>query len=358
MRSRKSEEEFGYKIKKVILLFNFHRYTLNIFKTMHRRQASKIGPEVEFEKPPVSSRAIKQLSSQVSLKTLKTQSKLNTSDYASPRRDKQSSNSLSKTIQKLIAGSTKPSSNSKGIPLLPLSKLSSSGSTARTNSNLPTSAVRLAQEHTVSENVSLNSSTNVSKASNLSILASSNLNTSTSKYASSTRNSSSKAFDWMFQKKSEKKFTISETCSKTLDLREETPAAGAESIKFPITAATALRLFKDSLTTYEQGEVLDFMEVYFLGLGANKTRAGNPNAANFGYDDDRGDYKIVIGDHLAYRYEILQVLGKGSFGQVVKALDHKTSQFVAVKVIRNKSRFHHQAAVEVKILKCLTIYIM
>ena len=37
---------------------------------------------------------------------------------------------------------------------------------------------------------------------------------------------------------------------------------------------------------------------------------------NFGYDDDRGDYCVVPHDHLAYRYEVLGLLGKGSFGQV------------------------------------------
>ena len=46
----------------------------------------------------------------------------------------------------------------------------------------------------------------------------------------------------------------------------------------------------------------------------------------------------VIGDHLVYRYEIMEVLGKGSFGQVVKSYDHKTGQYVAVKIIRNKKR--------------------
>ncbi|KAI7660700.1 kinase-like protein [Hortaea werneckii] len=71
---------------------------------------------------------------------------------------------------------------------------------------------------------------------------------------------------------------------------------------------------------------------------------------NYGYDDERGDYNIVLGDHLAYRYEVIDVLGKGSFGQVVRCVDHKDGGVVAVKIIRNKKRFHQQALVEVGIL--------
>jgi len=48
----------------------------------------------------------------------------------------------------------------------------------------------------------------------------------------------------------------------------------------------------------------------------------------------------VAGDHIAYRYEVLEMLGKGSFGIVVKAFDHKRHEFVAVKIIRNQRRFH------------------
>ena len=59
---------------------------------------------------------------------------------------------------------------------------------------------------------------------------------------------------------------------------------------------------------------------------------------------------MVIKDHLCYRYEVLEFLGKGSFGQAVKCYDYKTNSFVAVKIIRNKKRFHHQAGVELKIL--------
>lgn len=46
----------------------------------------------------------------------------------------------------------------------------------------------------------------------------------------------------------------------------------------------------------------------------------------------------AIGDHMVYRYEVKEVLGKGSFGHVVKAYDHKTEQTVALKIIRNKKR--------------------
>ncbi|KAF9904436.1 serine/threonine protein kinase, CMGC, dual-specificity, partial [Linnemannia zychae] len=71
------------------------------------------------------------------------------------------------------------------------------------------------------------------------------------------------------------------------------------------------------------------------------------------FDDERGDYLIVNHDHISYRYEVLDMLGKGSFGQVAKCYDHKTGEYVAIKIIRNKKRFHCQAVVEVKILNSL-----
>ena len=71
---------------------------------------------------------------------------------------------------------------------------------------------------------------------------------------------------------------------------------------------------------------------------------------NHGYDDERGDYLPVNHDHLAYRYEVIDTLGKGSFGQVLQCRDHCTGESVAIKIIRNKKRFHHQALVEIKIL--------
>ena len=83
------------------------------------------------------------------------------------------------------------------------------------------------------------------------------------------------------------------------------------------------------------------------------TDQNNNTLINSGFDDNDGVYKQIIGDHLSYRYEILAELGAGSFGSVVKCRDHKNNEDVAVKIIRNKKRFHTQALIEIKILNVL-----
>jgi len=122
---------------------------------------------------------------------------------------------------------------------------------------------------------------------------------------------------------------------------------------FPMTAAQALKRYLSKMTPYEQGEILDYSNIYFLGLESDKIKALPYAPNNHGYDDERGDYQIVLKDHIAYRFEVLGVLGRGSFGQVCKCFDHKRKELVALKLIRNKKKFHHQAAVEVRILEYL-----
>lgn len=70
-------------------------------------------------------------------------------------------------------------------------------------------------------------------------------------------------------------------------------------------------------------------------------------------DDEEGYYNVVLNDHLNYRFEILKILGKGSFAQVVCALDHKTNQRVAVKITRNTEIDHKFASSESKLLNFL-----
>ena len=108
------------------------------------------------------------------------------------------------------------------------------------------------------------------------------------------------------------------------------------------------------LSEYERKEILDYPGVYYLGGKSSKNPATLDNSTNnHGYDDERGDYQVVVHDHLAFRYEVIDTLGKGSFGQVLHCRDHCTGESVAIKIIRNKKRFHHQALVEIKILDSL-----
>jgi len=108
---------------------------------------------------------------------------------------------------------------------------------------------------------------------------------------------------------------------------------------------------RQHLSEYERQEILDYSSVYYIGAGSAKKPAHPDRSTNnYGYDDDRGDYLVVDRDHLGYRYEVMDSLGKGSFGQVLSCRDHATGGSVAIKIIRNKKRFHHQALVEIKIL--------
>lgn len=110
----------------------------------------------------------------------------------------------------------------------------------------------------------------------------------------------------------------------------------------------------NDLSDFERKEILDYPSVYYIGrTNAKKMATRDSSSSNYGYDDDRGDYQVINHDHLAYRYEIIDTLGKGSFGQVLHCRDHCSGESVAIKIIRNKKRFHHQALVEIKILENL-----
>jgi dual specificity tyrosine-phosphorylation-regulated kinase 2/3/4 len=103
------------------------------------------------------------------------------------------------------------------------------------------------------------------------------------------------------------------------------------------------------LTPFEHHEIYKYPQIYFIGANAKKRLASGPND----YDNENGSYIHIPHDHIAYRYEVLKIIGKGSFGQVVKAYDHKTREHVALKMVRNEKRFHRQAQEEIRILKHL-----
>jgi len=87
------------------------------------------------------------------------------------------------------------------------------------------------------------------------------------------------------------------------------------------------------------------------GVGAQHHGTGTNNN---GWDDDNYDYIIRSGE-LFYndRYKIKERIGKGSFGQVVRAVDLECDVEVAIKIIKSKKPFLMQAKTEIELLNHL-----
>uniref|UniRef100_A0A1B6CMA4 dual-specificity kinase n=1 Tax=Clastoptera arizonana TaxID=38151 RepID=A0A1B6CMA4_9HEMI len=116
------------------------------------------------------------------------------------------------------------------------------------------------------------------------------------------------------------------------------------------TPEQVVKLYLNKLTPYELHEIFAYPEIYFIGSNAKKRPGLNGTPNNSGFDNEQGSYIHIPHDHVGYRYEVLKVIGKGSFGQVVKAYDHKFHEHVALKMVRNEKRFHRQAQEEIRIL--------
>lgn len=87
-------------------------------------------------------------------------------------------------------------------------------------------------------------------------------------------------------------------------------------------------------------------ESYFV----QKRLEGEQPKFNNGYDDRDGHYIVLAGEEILGRYTVLEVLGKGSFGTVIKCFDEKRQESVALKLTRNGTNFRNQAKLEIDIL--------
>ncbi|XP_056646825.1 serine/threonine-protein kinase minibrain isoform X1 [Diorhabda carinulata] len=122
------------------------------------------------------------------------------------------------------------------------------------------------------------------------------------------------------------------------------------------SSAPLRKLSVDLIKTYKH-----INEVYYAKkkrraaqiLGEDTSHKKERKIYNDGYDDDNHDYIVKNGEKFLERYEIDSLIGKGSFGQVVKAFDHVEKCHVAIKIIKNKKPFLNQAQIEVKLLEMM-----
>jgi len=72
----------------------------------------------------------------------------------------------------------------------------------------------------------------------------------------------------------------------------------------PLSGPKVLKHFlrRPGLTEYEKSELIDYITCYYLGLGSEKIKGNRNLTYNCGYDDERGDYNVVLQDHIAYRF--------------------------------------------------------
>ncbi|SCW03203.1 LAFE_0G05270g1_1 [Lachancea fermentati] len=78
---------------------------------------------------------------------------------------------------------------------------------------------------------------------------------------------------------------------------------------------------------------------------------------NNGNDNVNSDYILYVNDVLGVeqnrKYLVLDILGQGTFGQVVKCQNLITKEILAVKVVKSKSEYLNQSITEAKILELL-----
>lgn len=71
------------------------------------------------------------------------------------------------------------------------------------------------------------------------------------------------------------------------------------------------------------------------------------------YCDENFDYIVRTGEIFNNRYLLEKVIGRGSFGQVVRACDTRDNTYVAIKIIKNNSLYVEQALSEVRMTSYL-----
>ncbi|KAF2103836.1 kinase-like protein [Rhizodiscina lignyota] len=70
-------------------------------------------------------------------------------------------------------------------------------------------------------------------------------------------------------------------------------------------------------------------------------------------DDDDGHYIVTPEADLTDRYQIMKLLGQGTFGKVVEAYDRKKRTRCAIKVIRSVQKYRDASRIELRVLSTL-----
>lgn len=93
-------------------------------------------------------------------------------------------------------------------------------------------------------------------------------------------------------------------------------------------------------------------------MAPQSVTATTKTTSNRGKVSGEGEYQLIKNEVLCSpygnQYEVLEFLGKGTFGQVVKAWKKGTSEIVAIKILKKHPSYARQGQIEVSILSRLS----
>ncbi|CAK7271265.1 serine threonine protein kinase CMGC group [Sporothrix epigloea] len=78
-----------------------------------------------------------------------------------------------------------------------------------------------------------------------------------------------------------------------------------------------------------------------------------PYSKNVKIDDKDGHFIVVPETDLTKRYQMVKLLGQGTFGKVVQARDREKNEFVAIKIIRSVQKYRDASKIELRVLETL-----
>ena len=123
-------------------------------------------------------------------------------------------------------------------------------------------------------------------------------------------------------------------------------------------------------TTYHRGGIkrkrsdldvqmqLTLAETTAISSDDDNTNAAATNTSkNTSSSNSEGDYTLVQHEvvySMNNAYEVLEFLGRGTFGQVVKCWKKGTNEIVAIKILKNHPSYARQGQIEVSILSRLS----
>ncbi|KAK0622839.1 kinase-like domain-containing protein [Immersiella caudata] len=79
----------------------------------------------------------------------------------------------------------------------------------------------------------------------------------------------------------------------------------------------------------------------------------DPSGPNVRVDDDDGHYIVVPDNDLTDKYQMIRLLGQGTFGKVVQARDKRRNKLVAIKIIRSVQKYRDASKIELRVLATL-----